>query len=35
MNGTALNEQQLDAVEPTGEDYDSAGAGTGKTAVLV
>jgi ATP-dependent helicase/nuclease subunit A len=35
MSGEALNEQQLAAVEAGGEVFVSAGAGTGKTAVLV
>src|SRR5205085_12522890 len=33
--GESVNEQQLAAVEATGEVFVSAGAGTGKTAVLV
>ncbi|HEU5243013.1 MAG TPA: UvrD-helicase domain-containing protein, partial [Gaiellaceae bacterium] len=35
MSAYDLNEQQLDAVEAGGEVFVSAGAGTGKTAVLV
>jgi ATP-dependent exoDNAse (exonuclease V) beta subunit len=35
LTGEALNEQQLAAVEAGGEVFVSAGAGTGKTAVLV
>jgi ATP-dependent exoDNAse (exonuclease V) beta subunit len=35
QGGESVNEQQLAAVEATGEVFVSAGAGTGKTAVLV